>query len=60
MDELAKLFYNVYCEDCRSAVWNWDESASWVEACNKGLVPTYDEQEGLDCPCKCERNFSVA
>lgn len=41
---------NELCEDCRFAIWDYNESESWVDDCKKGLCPEWDEeQESIEC-----------
>lgn len=41
---------NELCEDCRFAIWDYNESGSWVDDCKRGLRPEWDEeQESIEC-----------
>ena len=44
----AKMFE--LCEGCRFAIWDYNESGSWVDDCCMGVWPEWDEeQESIEC-----------
>ena len=41
---------NELCEDCRFAIWDYNDSGNWVDDCQRGLRPEWDEeQESIEC-----------